>query len=314
MNIDDFRPTAEQGIWNGFGTRILKTAALEVVVVPELGAKVVSLKNLRTGREWMYHPSHSPKLFRNQSNDDFSNSPLIGWDECLPTIAACAWRGRCLPDHGEVWNAAWQLDETAWKQGIIKTSVRLPISPFQFTRTLEIRNDTLCANYQLLNLSGDPQEFLWAMHPLLALQKGDRLVLPDEIRQRLGRQSWLESLDFEGELPSYVKAFAGPLQEGHAEIFNPVSGDSLIFRWDAVDCNTLGIWLTRGGWNGHHHMALEPANGTSDSLAAAAGECNNCGLLVPFGEKEWRVQIQATHHRLPSATDSLTKNIVEQPA
>jgi galactose mutarotase-like enzyme len=302
-----FSPVAEHVIWNGFKASILRSATLEVVVVPDLGAKVVSLKNLFTGREWMYHPNNSPSLFRNQPDDDFARSPLTGWDECLPTIAPCTWRGRYLPDHGEVWNTAWQLDEAAWKRRVIKTSVKLPISPFEFTRAIEIQNDTLHVHYHLLNLSGETQEFLWAMHPLLALQTGDRLVLSHEIRQRLGQQSWLDSLDFEEKASSCIKAFAGPLQAGQAEIFNSISDDSLIFKWDAADCNTLGIWLTRGGWNGHHHVALEPTNGAPDSLAVAAGKCNNCGVLAPFGKKEWSIQLRATHHhRSPPLSDSLT--------
>jgi galactose mutarotase-like enzyme len=291
-----FSPMAEQVIWNGFGACVLRSATLEVIVVPDLGAKVVSLKHLRTGREWMYHPDDGPKLFRNQPDDDFARGPVVGWDECLPTIAPCTWRGRSLPDHGEVWHAVWQLDEAAWKQGVIKTSVQLLISPFEFTRTIEIKNDTLHVSYHLLNLSEEPQEFLWAMHPLLALQPGDRLVLSHEIRQCLGEQSWLDSLDFEEKVSSCAKVFAGPLQQGHAEISNLVSNDSLIFKWDVADCNTLGIWLTRGGWNGHHHVALEPTNGAPDSLAAAAGKRNNCGMLDPLGQKEWSIQIRATHH------------------
>jgi galactose mutarotase-like enzyme len=294
-----FSPAAENVIWKGFSAHILRSAALEVIVVPDLGAKVVSLKNLGTGREWMYHSNNGTHLFRNQPDDDFARSPIIGWDECLPTIAPCTWRGRSLPDHGEVWNAAWRLDEAAWKRGVIKTSVQLPISPFEFTRAIEIHNDTLYVYYHLLNLSEEPQEFLWAMHPLLALQTGDRLVLSPEIRQRLGQQPWLDSLDFEQNGSSFIKAFAGPLQQGQAEIFNPVSSDSLIFKWDTADCNTLGIWLTRGGWNGHHHVALEPTNGAPDSLAVAADTGNNCGVLAPFGQKEWSIQIRATHHHSP---------------
>jgi len=299
---------AESVIWKGFGARILRSAVLEVVVIPELGAKVVSLKNLSTGREWMYHPDDHLNLFHNQPNDDFARSPLVGWDECLPTISPCTWRGRALPDHGEVWNAAWHLDEAAWKNGIIKASVQLPISPFEFTRAIEIQNDTLSVNYHLRNLSGDRQEFLWAMHPLVALKTGDQLVLSNEIRQRIGQQPWIDSLSFEGKAPASVKAYARPLQKGQAEIFNRVSDDSLIFEWDAADCDTLGIWLTRGGWHGHHHVALEPSNGATDSLAAAAAKENNCGVLVPFGHKEWKIQIRATnnHHSRP-LTNCVTK-------
>lgn len=297
--MTQFSPVAEHVIWGGFHARILRNAALQIVVIPDLGAKIVSLKNLCSGREWMYNPNGSPNLFRNRPDDDFARSPLIGWDECLPTIAPCTWRGRALPDHGEVWNTAWRLDEAACERGMIKTSVKLPISPFEFTRSIEIQNDTLHVNYHLLNLSGDRQEFLWAMHPLLALQTGDRLALSPDIRQCLGEQPWLDSLDFEEKDSTCIKVFASPLQQGRAEIFNPVSNDSLIFKWDVADCNTLGIWLTRGGWNGHHHLALEPTNGAPDSLAVAAGKPDNCGVLVPFGKKEWRIQIQATSHYRP---------------
>ena len=294
-------PPLEQVIWKGFRTCILRSTALEIAVIPDLGAKVVSLKNLHTGREWMYHPNGSPHLFQNKPDDDFSLSPIVGWDECLPTISPCTWRGRALPDHGEVWNTAWNLDEAAWANGIIRTSVQLPISPFKFTRTIEVHNDALSVNYHLQNLSGERQEFLWAMHPLLALKTGDQLVLSHETRQSLGQLSWLDSLNFEGNISSSAKVFAASLQHGQAEIFNPFSCDSLIFEWDVADCNTLGIWLTRGGWHGHHHVALEPSNGAPDSLAAAATKGNNCGVLVPFGHKEWKIQIRATNNHRSSA-------------
>ena len=92
--------------------------------------------------------------------------------------------------------------------------------------------------------------------------------------------------------PACAKAFAGPLQQGRAEVFNAISRDRLTFEWNAAACNTLGVWLTRGGWNGHHHLALEPATGASDSLAVAAGNRNRCGTLAPFGHKTWSVQIR----------------------
>ncbi len=281
--------------WKGFEACILRNAILEVVVVPELGAKVISIKNRVTGREWMYHPNESLDLFQNQPHDAFAESTMVGWDECLPTISPCTWRGRSLPDHGETWAAQWHLDEAAWRAGVIKTSLQLPISPFRFTREIKMQNDTLRVDYQLENLSGESQEFLWAMHPLLALKAGDQLVLSREMRKSIGHLSWLDSLHFEGNTPSSAKVFARPVQHGQAEILNPGSGDSLIFNWDAAECNTLGIWLTRGGWHGHHHLALEPSNGASDSLAEAAVKGNNCGVLPPFAQKHWAIQMRVTH-------------------
>lgn len=283
-------------VWDGFEVRFLRNALLEVAVVPELGGKIISLKNLGTGREWMYRPDTGVKLFRNQPGDDFAGSPLVGWDECLPTITPCHWRGDSLPDHGEVWSAAGRLDEAAWAEGMIKTLFVLPVSPFEFTRTINLQGDTLNVDYRLVNLGGEAREFLWIMHPLLALHEGDRLILSPEIRRHLSPPPWLDSLDFSDQTPAQAKVFAGPLQLGRAEIGNVISGDRLILAWEAADCPMLGIWLTRGGWHGHHHLALEPANGDHDSLAEAAARRQGCGRLPAGGEKKWRIQV-----RLPSA-------------
>src|SRR6266581_8029679 len=70
----------------GFEIFILSNQEIELAVVPELGARIISLKDLRTGREWLWHPAGRRKLFRNRTGDNFASSPLVGLDECLPTI------------------------------------------------------------------------------------------------------------------------------------------------------------------------------------------------------------------------------------
>jgi galactose mutarotase-like enzyme len=287
-------PTITRSVWDGFDVCRLDNDFVEVAVVPELGAKVVSLKNRQTGREWMYHPGGpgQMKLFRNQLGDDFARSPMTGWDECLPTISPCIWRGRALPDHGEVWSVPWQLDEAAWRAARIQTTLRLPVSPFEFTRVIELQGDTLLIHYQLTNQSDEPQEYLWAMHPLLALRPGDQLMLDREIRRQWQKHPWIDSLQFPENAAAAAKVFAGPLAEGWAGVRNAVSGDELIFRWDPAECDTLGLWLTRGGWHGHHHLALEPTNGAADSLVLATREGKPGDVLAPLGHKEWKVQIQ----------------------
>lgn len=276
---------------DGFETFVVRTAGVEVAVVPKLGAKVVSLRNLRTGREWLYHRRARLKLFSNKPGNNFSSSTVAGWDECLPTIAPCQWQGHVIPDHGEVWSVPWELDEADWRHGVIRTSVRLPVSPLQFVRTIELQDNILNIDYSLINLSEILQEFLWAMHPLLALQEGDELELSAETRRLLQNQPWVRSLKFDENSAGCAKAYAGPLQQGCAGVLNNSSGDCLSFSWDSAECNTLGIWLTRGGWYGHHHLALEPANGATDALSVAA-ESKRCGRIAPHGEKRWNVQIE----------------------
>ena len=89
---------------SGFAVYGLRSPSTEIRVAPELGAKILSLKNLETGREWMWRPPGLSRLFRNEPGDPFERSTLVGADECLPTVAPCRWKGLDLPDHGEVWS------------------------------------------------------------------------------------------------------------------------------------------------------------------------------------------------------------------
>ena len=102
--------------------------------------------------------------------------------ECLPTILPCQWRGQNLPDHGEVWSTAWDVNEAAWDVGILRTTVRLKISPFELTRTIELAGNEIRIDYELVILSPTDEPFLWAFHPLLRLMAGDALELPASTR------------------------------------------------------------------------------------------------------------------------------------
>ena len=274
-----------------FEVYVLQNEILEISLVPDLGAKIISLMNRRTGREWMSRPAGDAKLFRNRWADDFSSSTLIGWDECLPTVAPCLHYGRSLPDHGEVWNVPWTIDEEAFRRGVLKTSVVLSISPFHFERCIALHGNEVLLDYTLENLGKESERFLWAMHPLVSIHPGDVWELTVEARELLGNPAWLSRLDFGSTQPACAKTYAGPLSEGRAAIKNVQSGDCMRFLWDTKLNHTLGVWLTRGGWNGHHHQALEPSNGSPDALAEACAQ-DRCGLVPAGGKLSWRVTVQ----------------------
>jgi galactose mutarotase-like enzyme len=275
----------------GFEVYFLSNPEMEVAVVPELGAKIISLKNARTGREWMWHPPGGRKLFRNRSGDDFARSPLVGADECLPTVAPCAWGGRKLPDHGELWTADTQVDASAWRNGILKTTVSLGISPFEFERTLELSGNEIHLGYQLTNLSCEDEAYLWAMHPLIQLRPGDELKLPAATRALLNGADWVDAIDSAVPDGNCAKVFAAGVSDGIARIVNRNQGDWLEFEWDTAENNTLGIWLTRGGWHGHDHFALEPTNAADDALSVAATKGSG-GIVPAAGSVGWRVSIR----------------------
>ena len=289
----------------------LRNEKVELRVLPELGARVVSLRDLHTGREWMWHPPGELKLFRNKFGDSFLDSTLAGLDECLPTLAACEWKGRQLPDHGEVWALPWKLDETAFAEGRIATTVKTPLSPFAFERVISLAGKTVTFSYRLTNTGQEAEEFVWTVHPLLTLVEGDRMELPAEVTEfRIDGGSsapvldrgavWKYPAPFEnfridqlqlGEnVSACVKGFTHPLRTGRAAIVNDATGDRLEFQWDTAENNTLGIWLTRGGLKGWHHIALEPTNGAPDNLALACKEWKRHSVLASKESKQWGFQ------------------------
>lgn len=301
--------TSQESV-DGFAAVRLANDCVSLAVLPELGARILSLVDVRTGREWMWRPPGRVQLRRNAAGDSFLNSPQAGADECLPTIQPCEWQGRSLPDHGELWNACWTLDQAALARGEISTSVRAPISPFILERTITLSGPRVHIAYLLRNQGSTPERWLWALHPLLRFEPDDRLELPDEVKNlrievatcagspRGSFWNWpspgpdrhLDALQLEND-QAYVKAFAGPLRIGQARLANDRRGDAITFRWETATNPYLGLWLTRGGFQGWHHIALEPTNAPADSLADAVRE-NELPILAPGAACAWWVELE----------------------
>ena len=300
----------------GFRLVRLANSNVELTVIPELGAKIGSLRDVGSDREWLWRPPGPLRLFRNAPGDSFAHGTLLGADECLPTIGACTVGGRQLPDHGEAWSQAWQLDTEALAQNVILTSLELPDSSLAIQRTVSLDGPVVTLDYVLHNRSAERQPFIWALHPLLSYVTGDRLHLPtevDQVRVELSSRadsppgaSWawpspradmyLSSLNL-GAGEAYAKFFTARLQVGEARIENPQTGDRLVVRWPAAALPYAGIWVTRGGWRGAHHPAIEPTNAPHDVLADALREPPPELFIEAAGTRRWSVQLESSSVR-----------------
>lgn len=289
----------------------LRNEHVDVQVIPDLGAKIVSLRNRQTGREWMWTPPDRGDLFRNRTGEPFDRSTLIGADECIPTIAACTWQGRQLPDHGEAWSEAWSVDNDAFGNGSIVTYLRFPVSPLEMVRSLRLDGSSVRVHYRVTNLADEPTDYMWALHPLMAIEDSDRIVLPAEVQtvvtdsadglpwsDRGVELAWpqpgndvdLARMDL-GREDACIKLFTQPLTTGRAALYNQASGDYLVFAFDATVTNTLGIWITRGGWNRYQHVALEPGNGAPDPLDRAVTDWQRFDRLQPGETRRWPLNL-----------------------
>ena len=291
----------------------LRSAAAELIMVPQLGGRIISLKNRITQREWLWHQARPDWLWANRAGDNFGLSPQAGIDECIPSVASCNFRGRQIPDHGEIWYQAWELDASVLEQAVLASTLELSISPFNFSRSIRLMDDhSFVFDYELENRSTEEEPFIWSIHPLKNIQEGDRVILPEEVASlRLDGgigvpinrgDLWQYPEPFPGtrldfcQVPGSgselcVKGFAGPLTEGFAAIENQHTGDRLEMHWDPPLVPYLGLWINRG-LGGFHHVALEPCTGIPDSLAISAQEWKEVRTITGSSTLRWSLTIR----------------------
>lgn len=287
----------------------LANDAVEVRVAPKLGAKIVGLFDRRARREWMWAPSQPPRLHNNQVGDDFATSPMVGGDECIPTVAPSEVDGQPLPDHGEAWARAWSLDEHELDRGRITTAVALRVLPLRFVRRLSVDGPTVRCDYELTNTGDTPCRFAWAQHPLFAIDPADRLELSGVTRVYQSGEAtgmhgveadafcdWpvpvagtrLDRLDLGGNAAA-IKLFAHAPGGGAFRIANDKAG-SLNGRFGPTEeLPYLAIWITRGGWNGQHNFALEPTNVMADAVADVDPVRHPQSVIEPGRIRRWFV-------------------------
>lgn len=300
------------------------TGVLALALMPELGGKISSLRDLRSGREWLWrHPRMAYKRVAH-GGSYMAEADTGGWDECFPTVAPCGypsapWAETRLPDHGELWSQSAALDVTE-VAGMVQLRTRwLGIAlPYTFERaiTLMARSPILRCAYAVTNNADVSLQFIWSAHPLLAIEPGMRLQLPPARFNRwttippdlLAQDSGLSyppalrpgtrNIDL-ATLPDpsagiALKLWSDPLDEGWATLHAP--DGELRLRWDTALLPQVALWMNLGAWAGdggapYFNLGLEPCIGAQDSLAVAARR-SRCATLPPHGSRTWWIEVE----------------------
>ncbi|MCL4545799.1 MAG: hypothetical protein M1118_14625 [Chloroflexi bacterium] len=325
------------GKYEGIDAIIAEDAATRLTLLPSIGAKVVSLVDLTTGREYLARQADRP-LVPPRFGDRYERYDIGGWDECFPSISAVAypeepWRGVWAPDHGELWTLPWEW--LALADGV-RTWVDGVRFPYRFTRTIRLAKACLTIGYEVLNRAPFPFSCLWSMHPMFALTPAMRLLLPRGTRLRveyskgarlgayLSEHAWPCSEDRDGvavdlgAIGSADQGFADKLytttvRQGAAALLDEQTRDFVVFRFDPATVPFVGLAVHRGGWpetgQPSFSAALEPCTGWPDRLDVAI-ERGVAMTIPPRGTLRWSVQL---HHGRGRAelervvgTDSLT--------
>jgi len=296
---------------SGFPAIALRSAELEVVVVPAIGMRITNLRRLR-GREWLWRNEQIPLAAPHPGAPYSESADFGGWDECFPTAGET---------HGELWSASWTSSVYEHPGGTTLTSSMQGTDfPYQFQRelTLDPREPVVRLRYRVRHLGDAPFRWIWSAYPLLNIQAGSTLTLPTAGQMKVARVhgpgqdqlregmtvDWASELGGQGRslsLPSdggwVLKLFGDIGHSGHMSLIDPRRGERLELVVDPVEVPQVGVWINARGWappgrgrTPYYNLALQPCIGAPDDLTEAV-ESGTARTLSPGEERGWGVEV-----------------------
>jgi hypothetical protein len=286
---------------------------------------VVSLRDQRTGREWLTQgePPDAATLERWAAEESvYGGQESFGWDECLPSVTRCADplhpAGPWLRDHGDQWGRACEVAIDA-PATAVTTTWPSPRWPLVLARRLSLPGDgVLRAVYTVTSHAEHPVPLLWSVHPALQLEPGSRIELPGVSSVRIvgvvgwpiaagDALAWPEPVtDFDlGEVRDIGSAGAAKLyaMTTLARARTP-DGSVLTVEADGELVRTMGVWLDAGGWPLEgvpiHQTVLEPTGSPDDHVAGARAH-DRAWVVPPNGSLRWWISMRLEAHASPQA-------------
>lgn len=293
---------------------------LKIAIIPDLGGKMVELENRRSGTQFLKEPRIDYQLFNEpRYGDEFLPPNSAGFDECFPNVAPSKYmfKGKeiNLPDHGELWTKSWKYEE---HENVISLWTYGEQLNYRFAKHIELDGPQIQITYEVESFEEVPFDYIWSAHPLLEIEEGDELILPDEISEvvvnwcsdfeigALGdRLSWPnilgnnQNIDFNyvrnKSMHFAAKLFSDRLSTGGVGIYKKRKDEALMFSFNTDQVPFLGLWLCYGGWpmdasKKDFTLAFEPCSARPDSLKKAC-KWGDEQIISPMSIKCWELNI-----------------------
>jgi galactose mutarotase-like enzyme len=317
--LSPFRQTTVAGL----PAIVLRGEALEVAVVPAVGMKLTNLRRPR-GREWLWRNDQMPLAIPRPDASFVETADSGGWDECFPTVAPSPVPGAPagtppLPDHGELWSAAWASSVYGHASGTTLTATASGRAlSYEFHRELRVdpQEPLLRLRYRVRNTGSSPFPWIWCAHPLLNVQPGTTLEIPTMHQVRadvvygipeLSRGdivAWPEALGgiagrfIVPESGAWaVKLFGDVGASGRMILTDPRRGERLEMVVRPEEVPQVGIWINNRGWapagrQPYLNLGLEPGIGAPDILEEAVRDWRTAQTLEPGEGRSWALEVR----------------------
>jgi len=281
----------------------LENDQVSVGLLPEVGAKIWNFVHRPSGHNLLWHNPHllpARQAFGASFDDNWSG----GWDELLPNdLPRPAPNGDLLPDHGEVWSqeSEWEVLEDGPKRCSARFTTYGRVLPTRFEKVISLEgNDPFVRlHYTYTNLAPYPIDFLWNIHPALAVSEHTRLEVPADrgITDPWGEDrfegnaafTWPHATDRDGrkvDLRRVDPPDAGvadmhyliDVQEGWYAATDQAAGIGFALAFPRAIFPHVWLFRALGGWRGLYTLILEASTGYPYDLEVAR-QRGTCGHL-----------------------------------
>jgi hypothetical protein len=299
--------------YRGLQAITLENELLRVDLFPAAGAKIYNFVYKPADHNFMWHHPRidleavPPGL---SYDDHFSG----GWDELFPNDAAGDFRGLQLPDHGELWCRPWDWSvvKNTDEEVVLHLRHRGAVTSTVFEKWLTLRagEPKLRFRHRLTNTGKGPLDFLWKLHPALAVTEHCRVDVPGR-RGEYVAPGWSRLDDAEAvfdwpiarnakggtaDLRHVLPATSGKrdfvyvteLREGWCALTDTSHkiGFGLAFPREVFP--SVWLFMPAGGWRDLQMVILEPCTAWPKDLDIAAAR-GTIAHLDPGGVLECEV-------------------------
>lgn len=285
-----------------------ETDKLIALFLPYNGAKLTSLIDKTSGTE-LLATTEGEKYKKLSNGSNYVDGECSAFDDMFPTIDLYVPKtginaGISYLDHGEVCRSCFNYTADENKLVMIINSDRLS---YRYTKTITGTADgSIAIKYQIDNLTGEPFNYIWAGHCMLAATEDGRIITPytegtpveimfDNNKEYGGRgdiiniqQKMLTSSSYSPDGNTFKYYFIEPIPLGLIKYTNPKTGRAFVMRYDQNKIPYLGVWINNGRFKAMYNSAPEICTAPFDSPGVAA-ERGCSSIIKPNGTVEFEI-------------------------
>jgi len=299
--------------YRGVQAVVMENEHLRIDVFPEAGAKIYNFIHKASDHNFMWHHPRidlAPVSLGLPYDDHFSG----GWDELFPNDAPGEFQGNFLPDHGELWCRPWDFEvvKNDPDEVVLYLRHRGAVTSTIMEKWLTLRSGEckLRFRHRITNFGKSPLDFLWKLHPAMAVTERHRVDVPGKRGEFVGPGwsrlenadpvfAWPEARNPKGEradlrfvLPAVSGkrdfVYVSELTDGWCALTDTdrALGFALMFPKEIFPY--VWLFMPAGGWRDIHTVILEPCTAYPKDLDLALRK-GSISYLDPGGVLECEV-------------------------